>query len=476
MALVADLIGLAALVVVGLGLVYYGTSWVVGMSEARRDRRSRLRRRGRLLDAGFVDEPRLAEELVIYLLVPCLDEELVIGDTVATIVADTDATVVVIDDASDDATSAVAKAAGGERVLLLRRERPNARVGKGRALNAGFGLLCADVLEKELDPRKVVVGVMDADGRLSPGAIDEIRRRFLHPKVGGVQLGVRIWNRDSFLTRLQDFEFWGLSAVAQLARRRSGSVSLGGNGQFTRLEALLTLEDAPWSESLTEDLDLTITLLLAGWTLDTATNAHVAQHGVTSVRALVRQRTRWFQGHMTCATRAGEIWASSEVSNLAALEITCYLLVPTVLILPWSILFHVALWGMATSIIAGSGPAPFGNSPFGVAAAVFGRYLLAFWPMIVAGYLYARRDRGYARWRAIALGQTLVVANYVVFISCWWAALRIIRGRTNWNKTSRAPSGRSQAGAPEAPERQEDEQVRSLEPVEPAERAERAET
>ena len=38
-----ELVGVAALVVVGLGLVYYGTSWVVGMGEARRDRRSRLR-------------------------------------------------------------------------------------------------------------------------------------------------------------------------------------------------------------------------------------------------------------------------------------------------------------------------------------------------------------------------------------------------------------------------------------------------
>ena len=312
----------------------------------------------------------------------------------------------------------------------------------------GFGLLCADVLQRGLDPRNVLVGVMDADGRLSPGAIDEIRRRFRNPKVGGVQLGVRIWNRDSFLTRLQDFEFWGLSAVAQLARRRSGSVSLGGNGQFTRLEALLTLEQAPWSESLTEDLDLTITLLLAGWTLDTATNAHVAQHGVTSVRALVRQRARWFQGHMTCATRAGEIWGSDQVSNLAALEITCYLLVPTVLILPWSILFHVALWGMVASIVGGTGPAPFGGGALGVGAAVLGRYLLAFWPMIVAGYLYARRDRGYGRWRAIALGQTLVVANYVVFVSCWWAALRIIRGRTIWDKTSRATGDEPQPPDP----------------------------
>ena len=49
--------------------------------------------------------------------------------------------------------------------------------------------------------------------------------------------------------------------MTQYGRIRTGTVSLGGNGQFTRLSALLEIGEQPWNASLTEDLDLTISLL-----------------------------------------------------------------------------------------------------------------------------------------------------------------------------------------------------------------------
>ncbi len=88
---------------------------------------------------------------------------------------------------------------------------------------------------------------MDADGRLSAGALDAVLPLFADECVGGVQLPVRIRRvRGSILTLLQDLEFWGVCAIAQLGRIGSGTVSLGGNGQFTRLTALLELGQQPW--------------------------------------------------------------------------------------------------------------------------------------------------------------------------------------------------------------------------------------
>src|SRR5205823_5955644 len=175
----------------------------------------------------------------------------------------------------------LAMEAGNGRVEIVSRRAPHARLGKGPALNAGLRVVSADVAARGLDPSRVIVGVMDADGRLSVGAVDHIVTLFDEdPGLGGIQLAVRIRNRDRIITRIQDFEFWGLSAVTQMGRKKTGTVGLGGNGQFSRLSALQSLPGEPWSDSLTEDLDLGISLLVAGWKLSTTSEASVDQEGV----------------------------------------------------------------------------------------------------------------------------------------------------------------------------------------------------
>jgi 1,2-diacylglycerol 3-beta-glucosyltransferase len=95
------------------------------------------------------------------------------------------------------------------------------------------------------DPREVVVGVVDADGRLDPRTLKAVEPYSADPAVGGVQIGVPIANASAgLLARLQDIEFVGFSAFVQTARGLLGSVGLGGNGQFNRLSALL---QGPWA-------------------------------------------------------------------------------------------------------------------------------------------------------------------------------------------------------------------------------------
>ena len=271
------------------------------------------------------------------------------------------AKVVVVDDGSDDDTAQLANSTDRERVTVLRRLLPDARQGKGPALNEGFAHVLADVERMGADPRRVIICVIDADGRLSPGAVPEVLRLFADPEVGGVQLPVRISNRATLRTAYQDFEFWGVSALPQLARQRLGTTSLGGNGQFSRLGALLSIGAKPWTPSLTEDLDLAVSLMACGWRLASTPMAYVEQQAVTSLRRLVRQRTRWMQGHMTCAGRLRELWESDRLPNAAMVEVGSYLVTPIMLILPWSILFNAALllsikalWSAPPWSVAGS--------------------------------------------------------------------------------------------------------------------------
>ena len=290
--------------------------------------------------------------------------------------------------------------------------------------------------ERGQDPEDVVVVVMDADGRLSEGALSVVLPLFDDPRVGGAQLAVRIRNRGTWVTSFQNFQFWTMSALTQLGRVRTGTVSLGGNGQFTRLSALLSVGDQPWDESLTEDLDLTVSLIVRGWRCTTTPHASVDQQGVETAKRLLNQRTRWYQGHMTAAKRIPEIWRSNRIGHSSAIEAIMYLLVPWVLDLPWSILYHLALLRFALTV-ADNHLAAGAGSPLGVALL----YIVAFYPALVTAVLCRRRDPEIGWLRCIALGHSFVAMNYLSWACCWRALVRMLRGETGWDKTARVAEG-----------------------------------
>ena len=408
-----------ALLLLAWGFAQFVLWYRWGTAEYRRSGRARL---------------RLAESERFVFLIACLDEELVIGRTVEalrTLVPN--AIVIVIDDGSDDRTGAIAAAAGA---IVVRRELPSARKGKGPALNEGFQALAAIARKRGLDPQRTIVGVLDADGRLSPNTVAAVLERFDRPAVGGVQLPVRVRNKEKFLPRMQDFEFWGMSAIAQMARVRTRSVSLGGNGQFTRLAALQSLGPAPWSRALTEDLNLGIGLTLRGWELDCASTAWVSQQGVESVRALLRQRTRWYQGHMLCARRARELWESPNVPRWTALETTIYLLSPSFVMLPWSIAFTLGLAAFVANA-AGFSAISFDGTEVNVMQFAAFWYVLTFLPPVAMATLYARRSEDESMLGAVLKAHASVFYAYVNMAAGWRALGRIILGRRSWEKTSR---------------------------------------
>jgi 1,2-diacylglycerol 3-beta-glucosyltransferase len=389
--------------------------------------------------AGILVAP---QDYVVYFLIPGLNEELVIGDTVRSLLGDERSLVVVVDDASDDRTGELALAAGGDRVTVVRRELPQARQGKGPALNAGFAHVLHDASLRGIPASRITVCVMDADGRLSDGALDVVLPLFEDQRVGGVQLPVRIRNRGSLLTVLQDLEFWGVCAVAQLGRMASGTVSLGGNGQFTRLAALLEIGPEPWQAQLTEDLDLSLALAARGWRLTSAAEAHVSQQGVTSLRALVSQRTRWYQGHMQAVRWLRELWTSRQLSHLAMLELTIYLLVPWALVLPWSIVFNYNLLIMVLWVFGWVATPGLGSDLTQKIATLAFWYTLSCLPVYMAGFLYGRQERRVGYVRAFFIGHLLLVGNYVTYAACWRAMYRLITGSHGWEKTRRTDERR----------------------------------
>ncbi|MEW2577607.1 glycosyltransferase [Streptomyces syringium] len=377
------------------------------------------------------------EERFYIFLLACLNEETVLAESLARITALPAGKFIalVIDDASDDGTAAIARAADPERVHLLQRYLPDARKGKGAALNNGIRHLRESGILDGHDPRDVIVCVVDADGRLDQHVVQSVDPFFDNPRTGGTQIGVRMYNRDKgLLARLQDMEFVIYGDIFQKARRYIGSVGMGGNGQFMRLAALDSLmgEDGsgPWSDSLTEDLDLGVRLIAHGWTNQHCTAAAVSQQAVLDVRRLVRQRSRWFQGHLQSAGLVPTILR--DIPTRPALDLLYHLSSP-VLILLTSLLplsFLVATAGTVVGSVQAGHPL---ISPMWI----LGPYVLSFTAAYAYGFVYHRRERNLGLLRAILLSHVFIFYGYIWFAAGWMGLWRMLTGKQTWLKTAR---------------------------------------
>jgi len=322
-----------------------------------------------------------------HVIVPCLNEAAVIADTVRDLLNNfPDLVVWCVDDGSDDGTDEILAGLVHPRLHVVRRNLPEARQGKGAALNAGWRALRAS-LSPGTDTSRVLVGVVDADSRLDPNFRDVLAgpAYFGSSRVEAVQIEVRMINRrrryrgvrasawGRLLVTLQDMEFRGPIAAMQQLRKHTGSVGLGGNGQFTRLSALNMIAErygTPWHGALLEDFELGLHVLLTGGRTEYCAETWVAQEGLTRIRALVRQRSRWSQGCMQCLRYLPQIFRSRRLGNSAVLEIAYFLAAP------WIQLVGTVIYAACLGIMAWYAATEFGGFDSWSAARRLGRRAL----------------------------------------------------------------------------------------------------
>ncbi|WP_432827942.1 glycosyltransferase [Dactylosporangium sp. CA-092794] len=385
--------------------------------------------------------PNGKEPLTFWIVVPALNEERVVGRTVAAALAltgpeGTRTRVLVVDDGSDDGTPHVLAAIDHPGLTVLRRDFPDARKGKGEALNAAFRTIRDLSLANGEDPARIAVGVIDGDGRGSANILTEVSRLMRDPEVGAVQTRVRIHNRDRVLGAVQDLEFAAIANASQLLRDAAGTVGLGGNGQFARLSSLMRLGNAPWSHCLVEDLELGLRMHLGGDRIRYTSIASVRQQGLVDVRRLVRQRTRWAQGNLQCIAYVPRLIASRRIRNHALLEMLYYLLAPWMNAIGTAAV--LGLWVYAGwRLVPGHGE-PFLIHSWGEMAEV-----VAFWAigMSVPGLVWAAvhriqlRDEKLARLLPAALAYSFFLM--LGLVATWRAIGRQIGRRQAWAKTER---------------------------------------
>ncbi|WP_426699707.1 glycosyltransferase [Rhodanobacter sp. Col0626] len=230
------------------------------------------------------DDPPL-----VSVLIPAYNEEKVIASSIRQILSSRyrELEVIVVDDGSTDATSAVV----GEHFVNEPRVRlisiPNG--GKAHAVNTALR-----------ESKGSIVVALDADTQFEPNTISRLVRWFADPKVGAVAGNAKVGNRVNLITLWQALEYITAQNLERRALAALGAITVvpGAVGAWRR-EALEQLGGFP-ADTLAEDQDLTIAVQKAGYHTLFDAEAIAWTEAPDAARGLARQRFRWAYGTLQC--------------------------------------------------------------------------------------------------------------------------------------------------------------------------------
>lgn len=289
----------------------------------------------------------------VAVLVACKNEELVVDGMVSALLnldypADK-LTLVVVDDASEDGTGARldAWAAADPRLRVLHRQ-PGAGGGKSGALN--------DALAISLDgvPADVLV-IFDADHEPDTTVLRRLVRHFRDPSVGAVMGRCVVRNgMESHLASTIFVDYLSGYLVNEYGRQALFELpAYGGANCAVRTSTLRTL--GGWNpDTVTEDTDLTLRVLLMGQRVRYDPTAVDFEEAVSSSQRFWKQRHRWALGHQKCLRDYWRpVMKSPHLSWIDKLETMMFLWVYHV-----PVLCGVGLLFSALRTIGIGGPAP----------------------------------------------------------------------------------------------------------------------
>jgi len=323
---------------------------------------------------------------------------------------------VCVDDASSDATAALAQAWAATRpwaqALTLA-----ANAGKAQALNQAL-----HSLDPRPDAAEDVIVIYDADHTPAPASLKALAAAFAADDVAGASGQMRVSNGGAspaaayaaIESLVNQFITMRAKDRLNLAPALLGSncayrgAALAAVGGFTR-------------GALLEDSDLTLALAQAGWRTRFVP-ASVSDHRAPlSLRGYVQQHLRWNRGfHQVSGGRLGALWRRPGLTLLYKLELTFFAL---------GYADRLALLaGAAFTLVDLLRPGTFGF-PWPVWLIYFGLPALE---MVAALALAGERPAVFARLAVVPFFFAFDIA-----IAAWSALQSALRRPTRWTATER---------------------------------------
>lgn len=202
----------------------------------------------------------------------------------------------VLDDSTDDTSAIISETMTqlqrqGLNIQHLRRD--NRQGFKAGALAEGLAVA-----------NGAFIAIFDADFLPAPDFLQKTIPHFQDPSIAFVQTRWGHLNADySLLTRLQTIAIDAHFAIEQYARNRAGFLmNFNGTAGLWRKDAIVAA--GGWqADTLTEDLDLSYRVQLAGWRGLYLREVEVPGEIPVTLNAFRRQQHRWARGSVECARK-----------------------------------------------------------------------------------------------------------------------------------------------------------------------------
>jgi cellulose synthase/poly-beta-1,6-N-acetylglucosamine synthase-like glycosyltransferase/CheY-like chemotaxis protein len=370
---------------------------------------------------GKVSESQLFKPFVS-ILVPAHNEENTIEDCVHSLAnltyslnGEKNYEIIVINDGSNDNTTTLLNKLENELDIfkVMTRKPPHAGKGKGYVLNDGLK-----------HAKGELIAVFDADAIVEPDFLDLIVPYMNEKGVAGVQSRVKMYNKnENILTNLQHIEFSIYGDVLLKARDMLGGAAfLGGNGQITRKDVLD--EYHGWDGyALTEDLNISVKLMIHGWKIRYCAESIVYQEAVKDWESFFKQRTRWAMGNMETLFVYFKSIIQSDISLLKKIDSIYYL--STLLLNGFVMIGYIIFILYFVSI------------QFSLTAPLIIVFLatIAFFPVVISGVWYDSKSVRITALRSIEYWLHcfyIIPLSFITFLSL------LTRKDIKWEKTHHA--------------------------------------
>jgi len=318
--------------------------------------------------------------------------------------------VFIVDDGSEDDTPNILKKLSDkyQKLQILSRIK-NAGGGKSGALNDALSLTSSEW-----------VFILDADAQLRNDTLIKLLNYAYKGQWSAVQLRKSILNRSqNLLTKCQSIEMV-MDAFFQIGRLSAGGISeLRGNGQLIKKNILI--ESGSFNEeTVTDDLDLSLRLLLCGSEIGILWDPPVMEEAVETLPALFAQRQRWAEGGLQRFFDYGSDLIFGKINIIKKFDI-CYFF-----ILQYALPI-ISLSDLFASLL-------FLRTPTYVPISITAFFLSA-----IASWLGCKRNKDISSSRNPNL---LIILIYLLYLSHWFIIIpfvtlkmSIFQKKLLWKKT-----------------------------------------
>jgi biofilm PGA synthesis N-glycosyltransferase PgaC len=225
----------------------------------------------------------------VSMVVPCYNEEKTLAQTVLSLLAleypKDKLEILIVDDGSKDSTRLIGEALTKEygQVRFFHKENG----GKYTALNLGI-----------VESKAEIVGCLDADSFVAPDALLEVVKKLeSDPTIMAITPAMKVYRPRTLLEMMQAVEYTFGIFYKKMFDNISAVNVLPGPFSLYRREIFGTIGLFRHAHN-TEDMEIAFRMHKYGLKIANAHTAFVYTTVPQTVRALIKQRTRWSQGFL----------------------------------------------------------------------------------------------------------------------------------------------------------------------------------